>query len=99
MKPAQRYFVRLATVKYHILYQLIISICRDEKLQALHTIQLLASRVSDLKSSLNEMTTTVKVDINDTLLVVTDLYSKWRQYQQTIQKGNCTQYSTCITYG
>jgi hypothetical protein len=62
--------------------------CRDEKLQALHITQLLASRASDLKSSITEISSTIKVDMNDTQLVVTDLSSKWRQYQQAIEKGS-----------
>ena len=68
--------------------QCVNSLYRDEKFQALHTTQLLASRVSDLKSSINEMSTTIKVDVNAAMLVVADLSSRWLQCQQAMENGN-----------
>ena len=61
---------------------------RAQKLQALRTTQLLASRVDDLKSAINEISTAIKEDINDVRLTFTELSSRWSSCQQQIEKGN-----------
>ena len=63
------------------------SICRAEKIEVLHATQLLVSKVSDLKSFFYELSTAIKVDINDTRWTFTQLSSKWSLCQQQIERG------------